>query len=213
MARVDKLGDEWEMRVSETELLEMVDRNALPEHRRKERRDMILAAILRARTWWYANCWTASDSESHAMWSIYCSGIEGVAVRTTIETLRDSITDAELKAVRYRRFEPHVEVQRTPIRLVIRKRPEFSYEREFRVLAERRPNGLPSEPIGPQPIGPVGFPMPWDPEQHLTEILVHPASDGAFRVSVEAVIEKFAPALSGCVRASDLADIPPGLYP
>jgi hypothetical protein len=212
MARVDRLGDDWEMRVSETELRQMVDRNVLTADRRQARREMILAAILRARTWWYANCWTASDDESHAMWSIYGTSTEGVAVRTTLATLSESIIDAHLKAVRYRRFEPHVEVQRTPIRLITRKRPEFSYEREYRIVAERRPAQLPSDARGAWLSGPVGFQMPWDPEQHVKEILVHPGADAAFRVAVEATIEKFAPGLAGCVRASGLAQVPPTLY-
>jgi hypothetical protein len=56
MTRVDKLGDEWEMRVSEAELTEMVDRNTLTTQLSRERRELILAGILRVRTWWYANC-------------------------------------------------------------------------------------------------------------------------------------------------------------
>jgi hypothetical protein len=39
----------------------------------------------------FINCWTAQDSESHAMWNLYCSSRGGVAIQTTLPALIESV--------------------------------------------------------------------------------------------------------------------------
>ena len=78
MCRVDQLDDAWEGVLG-------AERQAATEG-------------LRRRI--FVNCWTASNSESHAMWSIYCSSKEGVAVQTTLSKLRTSVASvSQLKVL------------------------------------------------------------------------------------------------------------------
>ena len=36
----------------------------------------------------FVTCWNASEHESHALWRIYCSTSEGVAIQTTLDRLK-----------------------------------------------------------------------------------------------------------------------------
>ena len=112
----------------------------------------------------------------------------------------------------------------TPLELASRKRKPFQYEKERRIVI-----------IPPQPAqelddlvaayreetgdyDPVlvvtelyGYPLPWSPETWIESVLVHPGADFAFRASVDAVVEAFAPSLKDRFQISGMAKKPPKL--
>ena len=83
------------------------------------------------------SCWTESDHESSLMWEAY-AGAEGVAVRTTFESLQDSIrsvaelpvTFGQVEYVDYRRNE----VPRFGWAPLFHKRMEYRGEGEVRAI-------------------------------------------------------------------------------
>ena len=45
----------------------------------------------------FVSCWHMSDFESAAMWDLYLSGTEGVAIQTDVDTLRSFFESSELQ--------------------------------------------------------------------------------------------------------------------
>jgi hypothetical protein len=92
------------------------------------------------------NCWHLNEVESVAMWKLYTSGIDGVAIQTTVSRLKASLSleprDLFIAKVRYIDHEaenipePIVPDVLTPL---ITKRRSYRHEREVRVILDRRP--------------------------------------------------------------------------
>ncbi len=45
----------------------------------------------------FINCWHMNEHESTAMWKLYLKSNEGIAIQSTYQKLRDSITDNEIQ--------------------------------------------------------------------------------------------------------------------
>lgn len=193
MSRVDQLGDAWEG---------VLGAGDGPVERRI-----------------FVNCWTAQNSESHAMWSIYCNSKEGVAIQTTLSKLRSSVGRFPVLPVKYVNSGSLGGSEITPLELAVRKRKPFQYEKERRIVhvpdkPRRMPISPPVDDANDQ--GGVlvvtelyGFPLPWDPEKWLEAVLIHPGADYTFRYALEAVVEALAPNLKGRIRLSRMAARPP----
>jgi hypothetical protein len=197
MSRLDQLGDAWEG---------LIGAGGFPVEGRI-----------------FVNSWTAQDSESHAMWSIYCDSKEGVAVQTTLARLQKSINFPVLP-VKYVTPMPFLDVDVTVTELAVRKRKAFQYEKEHRIVSvpsseTKRPTWIVAsdkEPDEGPHDGPrivvtdvYGFPLRWDPEEWLEAVLIHPGADQAFWTSVHAVVDAFAPRLRNRIHLSGMAERPP----
>jgi hypothetical protein len=171
----------------------------------------------------FVNCWTAQNSESHAMWSIYCTSKEGVAIQTTLSTLKRSVERFPVLPVKYVDPASISETEITPLELAVRKRRPFQYEKERRIVhvpdKPRRTAAPPPSPEGDDEAdeqGDIvivtelyGFPLAWDPEKWLEAVLIHPGADHTFRYAVDAVVEALAPSLKNRIRSSGMARRPP----
>jgi len=199
MARIDQLEDAREGVLG-------VDREGAKELRRRI----------------FVNCWTASKGESHAMWSIYCSSKEGVAVQTTLGKLRKSVKSFPVRAVQYVDLKNEWTTPLDAIEVAVQKRRPFAYEKEQRIVhigPQRQSITPPSVPVQVDENDHsdavlvvselYGIPLPWEPEKWLEAIMLHPAADHTFRYSVEAVVDAFAPNLKGRIRRSGMAVRPP----
>lgn len=86
------------------------------------------------RKFYYASCWHMSDIESDAMWKLYMSGNEGLAIRTTyqrlIYSLRDVSQEFLIGKVRYTKPRPDLSM----LLACMTKREPFAHEREVRVI-------------------------------------------------------------------------------
>ena len=69
----------------------------------------------------------------------------------------------------------------------------FAYEHEVRIL-HLMDNDAPTYP--------VGFGLPWDCEQHVETIYVHPEADHSFMDAVTATVQTYAVALKDIVAWS-----------
>lgn len=216
MSRVDQLDDPWEMAISEDEIIGLMGKpSPLDTTSPVKFREHQLLHARRARQWFFVNCWTASPSESWAMWSVYCKANEGIAIQTTLDRLLESVASREhnspqLKAVDYAPFN----FRGRPLgswHLVTRKRPEFAFEREYRIIYHVVPGEPFLDSVNPPSTHERGFSLRWDPEETIERVLIHPAADSSFRIAVEAVISQFAPKLAGLVAPSSMA-APPQWY-
>jgi len=159
----------------------------------------------------YVNSWTASNSESHAMWSIYCNSKEGVAIQATLSQLKASVADAKhlnVLPVRYVNSRPLDLPAIDPIELAVRKRRPFAYEKEHRIVYVANPpkNKRPNYPPGQLIVTDVlGFPQAWNPETWIDAVLMHPGADYTFQYALEAVVEALAPQLKDRIHRSRMA--------
>lgn len=88
------------------------------------------------------NCWHKNDDESLAMWRLYLSGKEGVAIQTTIQRLQDTLQNeprsviiAKVEYVNYESGEPGPGADTFDVLgPLLCKRRSLTHENEVRVL-------------------------------------------------------------------------------
>lgn len=213
LSRVDKLNDPHEGSITQPQrdalfmqyfhAASTYGRNILdslsPERQSDYRR------MLKDRT--YVSCWHMNESESEAMWRLYCGAEEGVAIRTTYEKLRISLSGQEMYIglVSYKDYEkegypliqidpewPPEDVDYYPF---MHKRKAFEHEREVRVIkkVDATVNGESAE----------GVRLAWNDLENLIErIYVNPYAGAGYFDAVKVVVIKFAPQLEGVLRWS-----------
>lgn len=84
-----------------------------------------------------ASCWHLSDYESEAMWRLYLKTGEGIAIQSTFERLRDSLSCDErvyIGKVKYIDYETDLFDDNNPMAAAMHKRRSFEHEREVRAL-------------------------------------------------------------------------------
>lgn len=207
LSRSDYLGDPWELSLAGDQLAHVISTapittitatgaTGVKRETARERSERIIN-LWRRKT--YVSCWSAQEHESHALWRIYCPPSEGVAIQTTLAKLNFSIGD--LPAFRVTYLTPGSS-KRTPTLadLATTKRPMFAYEHEVRIVHLVDDDA---------PTFPVGFGLPWDCEQHVETICVHPEADQSFMDTVITTVATYAPSLKDKVVWSAMNERPP----
>ncbi len=202
-SRADHLGDPWEISLAGDQLKHVISRHPMspigePMRETALQRSERIINAWRRKT--FINCWSASDHESHALWRIYCQTCEGVAIQTTLGKLQASVGDLPVYECIYA-VPGSSEKTPTLEDLATKKRPMFSYEREVRILHV-------ADNDCPEPI-PVGFGIPWDVDENVESIRVHPEADQSFMETVVGAIESYAPASKDIAVWSDMNESPP----
>jgi len=130
LARMDTFDDPWEATVTDAmHALGLKDFGSESKHLWLER-----ANRFRNRT--FASCWHRNPVESAAMWDLYATRNAGVALRTTVSALQQSIqTTAELLIanVRYVDFRTFGS-DANPFAAAALKRKSFKHEQEVRLI-------------------------------------------------------------------------------
>jgi hypothetical protein len=157
----------------------------------------------------HVSCWRWGE-ESEAMWRLYCPGKDGVAIRTTFATLRDSLNDphtcvSEVKYFDYKtgRFPRHTH-DWDP---AFHKRVAFKHEQEVRVLRHDVADWRKASQDEAFSL-PAGYDLQWDPVAVIDEIIVHPQSAPAYCDTVRRAVAGVAPALADKVKRSELVTEP-----
>ena len=145
------------------------------------------------------SCWHESDFESDAMWRIYATNKQGVAIKTTWEKLEAAAQGAYLAKVRYLDFVAEKAEIKVPSDVFEYKRKAFSHETEVRAIITLYPstgidNGLPKNSI-PSP----GAELPKegvfmdlsDLAAFLDKIVVSPSSEDWFSDVVKGLVETY----------------------
>ncbi len=198
-SRADLLGDKWEVMVDGPQLNSII--NSRPANISAEQVvEQIRSEVKARREQTFLSCWTVSEHENHALWRIYCPSSESVAIRTTLDRLKNSIPLPILKVS----YGPHEASGRLPetLELATQKRPMFAYEQETRIVlvkdyGDREHPGRTTFGVG------VG----WDPELHLENIWIHPEADFWFAETVTETVHRLAPKLP--VWYSEMSSPPP----
>ncbi len=102
------------------------------------------------RSWSVVSCWHINNSQSAAMWELYCKSGEGIAIRSTVGALCSSIhnygKDLTVSTVKYRgvneivdgmalfRFAP------SSVACLFQKRKSFEHEHELRIVQQNETN-------------------------------------------------------------------------
>ena len=132
LARADTLSDPFEGSFPEWNV-------ARRPHRYPEQLlERISSLSQTAREMVFISCWHESDIESAAMWTLYSRGLDGIAIRTSFRSLRDSLRGTELVhigRVRYINYAKRLIDEGNVFDPYLYKRQEFGHEREVRAMA------------------------------------------------------------------------------
>jgi hypothetical protein len=209
LARVDTLEDPWESALAGDQLAHLISPHSVPHFfvlmlqraipdavETGSAIDHARAVVNLWRQTTFVNCWCASDHESHALWRIFC-GKEGIAVQTTFERLQISAAGLGVYPIDY---GPIGAAKGTPTRLdlVTKKRPMFEYEREVRIVLEKKEfEAVP------------GHAIDWDPSSQVDAVFIHPEADEAFFQTAMGIIDTYAPELRARIQWSAMRERPP----
>src|SRR5215203_3143565 len=122
-ARVDTLEDPFEGSIPSAVYDRWIDQHA----------DLVETAQKGLRKQAFVSCWHANNTESEAMWRLYCGSREGIALQTTYEKLDASLpAGVFLGQVTYLDYECDMQPPRDRLGLLMRKRQAFEHEHEIR---------------------------------------------------------------------------------
>jgi hypothetical protein len=159
----------------------------------------------------FVSCWQLNDVESAAMWKLYLSHNEGVAVQTTFECLIGSFQSDEnemfevyVGKVSYLDYEHGVFPEGNTLVPFLHKRRSFEHEHELRAIIQPvSPGGNPLTETDPFADGLL---VDVDLRMLIECIYVAPTSEAWFAALVENTTKKYGLGVS--VRHSDMVRDP-----
>jgi len=202
LANAKLLGDKWEV-MPDTSQINSIINNRPSSMSAEDSLTTMKDVVSKLRNDTFVNCWNASEHESHALWRLYCSSSEGVAIQTTLERLKKSVEPLPVLEVKYDSSIEDGKVDDIH-RLVSQKRPMFAYEQEVRIILiqdladHKHPDRIT-----------IGTGLRWDPELHIENIWVHPEAQFWFIESVTEIVRLLAPKLGNQVWWSKMNTSPP----
>lgn len=209
-ARSDRLGDPLEGSLSEASLerrRRRIESWSLSDDEKLEYGCKLSATYRNTRLRTYISCWTVGEHENAAMWHIYSSMKSGVAIRSTCQRLRDSLSPDDPTPVNIGEvlYEGDKELDPGAFFLLpyLLKRPSFAYERELRAIIQA--GGL-SEEEDSREKAPPGKNMKVDLKSLVESAYVAPMAPEWFFSLVESVTKRYR--LSVPVVRSSLSDDP-----
>lgn len=152
----------------------------------------------------YVNCWHLADEESAAMWEIYARRNRGVSVKTSFRRLSEGIAargDLFGGLISYSDNTSTWTPEGNLLLPFLRKRPFFSYEREFRLVVQNLGDASAKSEVRGR-----GFWLRADLNSIIEEVVLAPATDPWIRDAIAEALRKHE--LSCVIRASDMDDEP-----
>lgn len=154
----------------------------------------------------YVNCWHLGNTESEAMWRLYCPGDHGVAIQTTYAKLVQSIDHDRflyVGRVTYIDYESQGFPLNNLFYPVMHKRGSFAHEQEVRLVKTLSEFwGMPERP------SPPGIEIEWPVENTLDAIHVNPYAPEYYHGVVATIVRRISPALESRVRWSPMRGAP-----
>jgi hypothetical protein len=151
-SRLWELEDAWEGRTSYAQVNDLCAE--MDDAQRLELLPTLLRLYVNFAAGCAISCWHASDTESVAMWQLYTTGADGVAISTTVGKLEKSLAyegtrdiNFHIGVVQYIDHEANVSTERPPERVtalqsLFQKSREYTHEREVRavlILPQNKP--------------------------------------------------------------------------
>lgn len=138
----------------------------------------------------FVNCWHKNEGQSAAMWKLYLSANEGVAIQTTVQRLRDCFDcTSRLISIGQVEYVDYDKMERDRLVLVpknlLMKRESFEHEQEVRALFvdDRK------EKNGKHYL--AGHDIDIDPETLIEKIWLAPSCPTWIKPIVESVVERY----------------------
>lgn len=165
------------------------------------------------RTEVYLNCWHASNYESAAMWGLYQSSGQGVAVRTSWKALQECLQgDYPIHggAVRYVDYTSTFIPEASVYAPFMHKRNSFAHENEARLvlwaIRDRGPRGsftLENKEAQQETASPPGYMIPVDLSVLASDIYVAPDAPTWYTDLIKKIVHRYN--LKWEVHQSDLS--------
>lgn len=155
------------------------------------------------------NCWTMQRHESYALWKIYGGKEPGVAIRTTVARLKNSINNTKqdidedilLAKVKY---QNRLDDSFSRIEATITKREFYDFENEIRLIIFNYPQSEGGYQV-PYDIA-TGKKVNIDLSRLIDGIYISPFSNSSYKTNIGKIISKFRPDLSNQIRGSQIQD-------
>jgi len=154
----------------------------------------------------YVSCWALSPFESEALWRLYTSNADGVAIQTTYQALVSVVephNDLYVGKIGYLDYETEWFPDGNIFYPVMHKRRAFTHENEVRVLKLNDEHFTYESALGP-----LGLLVPIELESLIQAIYINPYAQPWYAEAVEAVVDKFAPALRSRIHWSRMKNEP-----
>lgn len=156
------------------------------------------------RSLFVVSCWNNSEHDSAALWQLYSSDSEGIAIQTTIERLKRSLKEEEqdisIGEVKYLDFQKESIPEEDYYYPFLYKRKSFEHEKEIRAVILPRPVKIGRNllKVGRK----EGYYANINPDLLIERVYVSPLSLKWKRELVESVLSKYG--LRKKVRQSNL---------
>ncbi len=155
------------------------------------------------RRWMYVNCWHLGNSESEAMWRLYCPNNNGVAIQTTYSKLVESVGDdpeLHIGKVTYIDYEKQGFPPGNMFYPAMHKRISFMHESEVRLVKMQTPENFGTS----QEFSPPGISVEWPIEPTVDAIYVNPYAPEFFHDVVCSLVQRAFPDLINRVHWSKM---------
>lgn len=141
------------------------------------------------------NCWHRNEYESEAMWKLYVPSNEGVAIKTTVARLKDSLSDSEemiqIADVIYKDYNDIVFSPNSLFTPFITKRKSFEHENEVRAYIVKDSGDLNKHiELHETPID-SGISVKVDLNILIDEIYISPTAPSWFLMLVKSILKKY----------------------
>lgn len=136
----------------------------------------------------FVNSWYCNDSESEAMWKLYCSNNDGIAIQTTYNKLVSSVNYDEqiyIGLVKYVDYDKDWFPSGNVFYPVMHKRKAFEHEREIRLVKTV------SELWSGKKEYPTGIHCFWEIDKFIENIYVNPYAPEWYFEVVTDILEKY----------------------
>ena len=150
----------------------------------------------------FISCWHHNQSDSHAMWRIYCNPKQGVAIRTSYRKLSDRVNDLYVMGlVNYDNQDP---LSANLVAPFMQKRAAFTYEQEVRIVGNLHTSRDFRDKNGKFCPSSKHLTIPVILAELIEKIYVHPEADELYFQVVKSLVNKYAPELNACVAWSEM---------
>lgn len=153
----------------------------------------------------FVNCWHLGDTESEAMWRLYCPAGNGVAIQTTYAKLVESVSDDPslyIGRVSYIDYEKGLFPLDNMFYAVMHKRISFAHENEVRLVKNV------FEYWAPESSPPLGITVDWAIEKTVEKIFINPYAHDYYQEAVTSVVRRICPSLAERVMWSNMRAAP-----
>lgn len=155
----------------------------------------------------YVNCWHLNNSESEAMWRLYCPNNSGVAIQTTYKKLAESALVEPYRyigCVTYLDYDSQGFPTDNLYHPIMHKRLSFAHEKEVRLVISKMPENWGTS----QEFSVQGISIDWPLESIVDAIYVNPYAPDYYHDVVRTIVNKITPKLTETVVWSKMRSAP-----